>query len=1402
MTILDPTGASPGGPPINETSGAVISVAGQLRNRPGTSSLAYGEHTLSVGNWGEVRAPRLLRFFARDADNLNASCDTGDELIVQFDMAVNRGECIEWSLSTDNLPVCARRPSGGAAFVDSLFGVTALLGTNYSGAWTDGSTFAITITDAPRELAPAPFNTLLKVPAGANVRNANATSDALVFGPELMGAAERFETFPEPPVLTSIVANDFANVDLRVGPGDTITIAFDRPTDRGVDSAGTPRNGECTWAWNNAGTQRVRTQDLSNCELHRLFDLLRENDKGQHVKITEPLFLEYEAMWHDDMTLVVNVLNGTEPAVGILHPEYAEGRSVLVDGRTKLALKADATVRLKECPLAYGQLEGEESAYLSHCTALAGRDAPAPTPHLAGHFGRLTAPQIASFAASDPDNGDRVFGDGDILTIIFDQRTNMGQRHTNFMEPHAWLYAEKWGEAPQLATYPFGADATSGGREYVDSLFNFSQPLGDGYSGAWVDDSTFRVRVNDASTGGDPVNPEQRPSLGGSNVTVTPWSAITSANYTSKVCNLTDVDGNVFDRYIESPIMLNSTLWWCQLQYANATSPFLSGSFGVPTYPTLVDFYVLDPDNGDDEYSNGDVLHLNFDMDTNRPACGGGASNASGASGGGKALVDCLFDFSHSLGADYEGEWATAARFAITVIDATGASVSVTSPATRATVVSTDVRNARGDALTGHNSSATLRGEFGRTSEPTVDRFTVVVAANASNYTDGDTMVLHLDMATNQCPAVEGASSSAARCVTSTGADALDPSGVPRAAEGDKLFVDSLFGFSAMLGTDYSGAWEDGESSRCADGGATTVWPCFVIHLIDTRGGAAASGRTIAAPTVHVRNVGQTSARSFHRLSGDLGRRLPPRLVDLYVHDADNSAKEVDAGDAITLVFDTPTDLGVSPPQRLGDGVGGGAVSGGKAYVDSLFRFCETACDTTARMDHDIADDYSGAWADHSTFVVTLTDVTTASDLALGTTVAQSRHRTDVADEEQRRIRFQGGVSDYTNGTSPALRGSFGDDAAPAFVAFEARDPDNADTAYSAFDAFALRLSMPTDRGGLGGAALASELDLSGNAAAWNARSGDKRWVDRWFNFSCSLGLDYSGEWAAAEAPLITVLDATIGVDPLVVEMSQVQVTPAATAHIQNKPRNANAGADRRRRRGAADPGLADRRHQLPRRRARRAVGRLRPDGGARPRRRLHRRRRPVGLVDGGRLSGAHLRRADEQAGEARAGAEGGARRGVRRRRADARDDLRRLLVRGALARQRPGGRDAVLGDVSAVDARRRRQRHVGRRHDAAPRARVRQPLARARRRRRAPAARPVDVRRAVVWRRRVLDHRQVGQRRGRRPRQERRAPPGQPQRDGGRRRRLLRLRPPRGERARERRVAGRRDGRAVPSRR
>ena len=64
---------------------------------------------------------------------------------------------------------------------------------------------------------------------------------------------------------------------------------------------------------------------------------------------------------------------------------------------------------------------------------------------------------------------------------------------------------------------------------------------------------------------------------------------------------------------------------------------------------------------------------------------------------------------------------------------------------TRVTVTSLDIRNAAGDALSANNQSVTLAGDFGNMSEPRVDRFTVVVLANSSNYTDGDTVVLHMD---------------------------------------------------------------------------------------------------------------------------------------------------------------------------------------------------------------------------------------------------------------------------------------------------------------------------------------------------------------------------------------------------------------------------------------------------------------------------------------------------------------------------------------------------------------------------------------------------------------------------------------------------------------------------------
>ena len=79
-----------------------------------------------------------------------------------------------------------------------------------------------------------------------------------------------------------------------------------------------------------------------------------------------------------------------------------------------------------------------------------------------------------------------------------------------------------------------------------------------------------------------------------------------------------------------------------------------------------------------------------------------------------------------------------------------------------------------------------------------------------------------------------------------------------------------------------------------------------------------------------------------------------------------------------------------------------------------------------------------------------------------------------------RPIRFRGGISDVGHSSSPPLRGTFGTDAAPALIAFEAFDTDHADTAYGPFDTLALRFSMPTDRGHL------------------TTLSGDRRFVDQY----------------------------------------------------------------------------------------------------------------------------------------------------------------------------------------------------------------------------------------------------------------------------------------------------------------
>jgi hypothetical protein len=74
--------------------------------------------------------------------------------------------------------------------------------------------------------------------------------------------------------------------------------------------------------------------------------------------------------------------------------------------------------------------------------------------------------------AEDYDNLDAVYSANDTISLKFDRPTNKG------------------------------GGETSGGTEYVDSLLNFSTPLGNAYSGRWNEDGTaFDITIDDAGNG-------------------------------------------------------------------------------------------------------------------------------------------------------------------------------------------------------------------------------------------------------------------------------------------------------------------------------------------------------------------------------------------------------------------------------------------------------------------------------------------------------------------------------------------------------------------------------------------------------------------------------------------------------------------------------------------------------------------------------------------------------------------------------------------------------------------------------------------------------------------------------------------------------------------------------------
>ena len=218
------------------------------------------------------------------------------------------------------------------------------------------------------------------------------------------------------------------------------------------------------------------------------------------------------------------------------------------------------------------------------------------------------------------DNGDERYGEGDELTISFDRATD-----------EALLVTQ----------------ARSGDEAFVNSLFDFSHALGNRFSGAWADASSFVITVINAT--------DETVTQPADDFTVLPPPVNQAAD------GVTVQAVRATPRYKLAPIKTSAG----RSTAASEPSPELTlrgagvGNADAPAIVPGTGLLADDPDAGDASYGVGDTLTITLTARTNR-----------GAYAGGKDFVDSLFSMVPPLGADYSGGWEDGSVFVITVLSA------------------------------------------------------------------------------------------------------------------------------------------------------------------------------------------------------------------------------------------------------------------------------------------------------------------------------------------------------------------------------------------------------------------------------------------------------------------------------------------------------------------------------------------------------------------------------------------------------------------------------------------------------------------------------------------------------------------------------------------------------------
>lgn len=780
-----------------------------------------------AGDFGKSPStmPVLLSVTGEDPDDGDAEFGNGDRLLIQFDRPTNVSETI---IEDGEQP---------QAYVDSLFTVSHPLGHMYSGIWLDTSTFRIDVQNAwlPRpQINGTIYTTKVWLPSTSPLMSVDESMSAVTG--ERLAAIRLTGSLGShaKPRLISVVGADPDNGDDVFGTGDTITLKWDVATYIG-------RQGS------QGSTDRFRSDAGSATELSAAgvdalfrFDFYLPDVAASRV----PSFgLDYKGAWTDDSTFVITIVNGI--------------RRVGRDDKGRIWSRMPL---INDAGYMDNNYQGVDSIWvdvLGDVRSL-GLQSPRCTDRvpLTGNWGtRTQKPLLSKIYGIDPDNGDALPSPGDTLTLVFDRRTSKGR----------------------TARPP---PPESGTKSYADFFLRFEPSIGTDYTARFTDDSTFVLTVNSG-------NPEWAQ---GGTISIQPSAQIKNSAATSdpasedfelpagiwgnpgapklvsaKVHDYDnfntawsgqDVIRLAFDRstnhgkigkaggkaYVDSLFAFDHWLgddysgYWSDLSTFSITAidvnvqrpavgrtsvtsskqilnlaatatcctghAQISGSFGAAAkVPKLVAFSASDPASETDGPTAGEIARLVFDVAV--------------ALAPGKTLGD-VFTFTPPLPPDALLRQAGPATFEV-VVGPSGAGTdgdSFVIGGTNVRLHAGTVRNARlAAAFAGQPSPLethatetvmALSGSFGSSAPPKLVSFVPSDPANADeHFSDGDQLTLRFDVYTDQSGALS-----------------------------TKAAVDSIFGFSSSLGSDYTGEWSEcyDEQLQCRTFTITIVDAAFPLE--------------------------------------------------------------------------------------------------------------------------------------------------------------------------------------------------------------------------------------------------------------------------------------------------------------------------------------------------------------------------------------------------------------------------------------------------------------------------------------------------------------------------------------------------------------------------------------------